>query len=401
MQKSFPGCHRIAMVDDNSLYSKKLMEALRQKGANCVLYGPRHSPRSKSQGVMEIPERSAIRVWSQNRFPFQVFLRAVRDRPQFVHFQFEFYGIHSYGPLYSALWLPLALLFLRPLTIRTIVTLHMIFPRDKRLAVIRDTSPSTRRFPIILLAAFLIFWYKTVSILSHSLVVHANVFKNRLEEDYKVKPSRIAVIPHGVDTFGGGYEEPEVNLGPESKDMLYFGVISPRKGLETLIAAYALIVGKANCNLLLAGETPPYYKGYNDELKTFAERLELGPNLQFLGRVSAKDAHKLFRAARFVVLPYIYDMSASGSLSWALGHGVPVVASRTDYFGEELSHEKFGLLVPPGEPEALAKAMAKMLEEESMVRRFAERSRQVGLARSWSIIAARTLEFYGTLVSKP
>jgi len=395
------GNHRIAIVDDLSLYTKKLVEGCRKKGADCVLYGPRNSPRSKSPEVLEAPAPDTIRVWSQNRFPFQIFREVAKDRPRLVHFQFEFYGIHSYGPFYTSLLLPVALLLLRSLCVKTIVTLHMILPRDRRLTIIRDTSPGTIKIPTIALAAFLIWWYRTVSILSHSLIVHANVFKNRLQAHYNIRASKIVVIAHGVDTFTEKDLDSKDKPTGELRPILYFGVISPRKGLETLIAAYALLKSKEKSGeLLLAGTTPPYYKGYDATLKTFAADLKVNTALQFLGKVSTEIAHELFRDAQFAVLPYSYDMSASGSLSWALGHGLPVVASRTDYFTEELSHETFGLLVQPGEPVALANAMTRLLYEENLARVFAEGSKRLGLARSWANIAEKTLSWYETLVSQ-
>ena len=76
------------------------------------------------------------------------------------------------------------------------------------------------------------------------------------------------------------------------------------------------------------------------------------------------------------------------------------MASKTDYFAEELSHEAFGLLVQPGEPATLANAMARLLDEEPLANIFAERSRRLGLARSWANIAEKTLNWYETLTSQ-
>jgi glycosyltransferase involved in cell wall biosynthesis len=400
IRQSYTNC-RIAFVDDISLYTRKLIEGCTQKGGNCVLYGPRRSPRSKPPGVLEKPGPGTSPVWTQNGFPFQIFRKATKDRPRFLHFQFEFYGIHSYGPLYTSLWLPITLLLLRPLYVKTIVTLHMVLPRDRNLELIRDTAPGKMKIPTSALAIFLIWWYKTVSVLSSRMIVHANVFKTRLERSYNINPSKIAVIPHGVETFIETAFEPKQTRALEPKPILYFGVISPRKGLETLLAAYAFLRGRRkDVPLLLAGTTPPYYKGYDDKVKTLAGHLNVDTGMRFLGKVSTKRAHQLFKSAQFLVLPYSYDMSASGSLSWALGHGIPVVASGTDYFAEEISHEEFGILVQPGEPQVLADAMAKMLEEETSVKRFAENSRRLGLERSWVNIAEKTLTLYETLVAE-
>jgi len=234
------------------------------------------------------------------------------------------------------------------------------------------------------------------------MIVHAKVFKTRLVRYYKINPSKIAVIPHGVENFAEDNAEAEQIKAFESKTILYFGVISPRKGLETLVAAYAFLKGsRKDQPLLLAGTTPPYYEGYDHKIKTLAGLLNVDSGLQFLGKVSANRAHQLFKSAKFLVLPYSYDMSASGSLSWALGHGVPVVASGTDYFAEEMSHGEFGILVQPNEPKILADAMARMFEEETSSKRFAENSRRLGLARSWVNIAERTLALYETLIPEP
>src|SRR5438309_125250 len=144
--------HHIAIVDDTSLYTKKLIEACKQKGADCVLYGPQRSPRSKSPSLLETPGPDTLRVWSPNRFPIQVFRKAAQDRPRLVHFQFEFYGIHSYGPLYTSLWLPITLLLLRSLRVKTIVTLHMVLVRDCNLGLVRDTAPGKMKIPTMALA---------------------------------------------------------------------------------------------------------------------------------------------------------------------------------------------------------------------------------------------------------
>ncbi len=88
---------RIAMVDDVSLYSKRLLGGFKHLGIESVLYGPITSPSSKPHAIMENMGPEGVRVWSQYLFPLQILRRAMKDRPRVVHVQFEFYGIHSYG----------------------------------------------------------------------------------------------------------------------------------------------------------------------------------------------------------------------------------------------------------------------------------------------------------------
>src|SRR5712692_9550278 len=107
------------MVDDASLYTNKLLNGLAETGVDCIQYAPSSPPRTKPRQVMEPLSPLGVRVWSQNVFPFQIFQRALKDRPRIVHLQFEFYGIHSYGPLYTFFGVPLCLFFLRILGFKT------------------------------------------------------------------------------------------------------------------------------------------------------------------------------------------------------------------------------------------------------------------------------------------
>jgi len=388
---------RIALVDDISLYSQKLVEGFKDLHADCKIYGPISSPASKSPEVLGDRGNGELRVWSQNRFPLQIFKKVLTDRPSIVHVQFEFYGIHSYGPLYSVFGLPIALLLLRLLRVKTVVTLHMIIPRGQELAQVRDTSPSTFPLPIGFLDAFLIIFYKLVSTLSSAVIVHTDVFRKRLVSEYGINPSKVGVIPHGIETT-----EPSQDFIPQRKTgvrpILYFGVISPRKGLETLLAAFALVAKRRDdCELWLAGTTPPYYRDYKNELQKLGQKLDLNGRARFFGPVSGDFAHALFNEASFIVLPYYYSLSASGALSWALGHGRPVIASETDYFREELSQTKFGLLVPPHNLERLAEAMETMLSRQDLRDSFSENAREMRASRSWQVVAGKTLEFYHDL----
>jgi glycosyltransferase involved in cell wall biosynthesis len=388
---------RIALVDDISLYSQKLVEGFKEHHADCKIYGPISSPASKSPEVLGDRGNGELRVWSQNRFPLQIFKKVLTDKPSIVHVQFEFYGIHSYGPLYSAFGLPVALLLLRLLRVKTVVTLHMIIPRGQELAQVRDTSPSTFPLPIGFLGAFLIIFYKLVSALSSAVIVHTDVFRKRLVSEYGIKPSKVVVIPHGIETT-----EPSRDLISQRKigvrPILYFGVISPRKGLETLLSAFALVAKRRDdCELWLAGTTPPYYRDYKNELQKLGQKLDLNGRARFFGPVSGDFAHALFNEASFIVLPYYYSLSASGALSWALGHGRPVIASETDYFREELSRTKFGLLVPPHDLERLAEAMETMLSRQDLRDSFSENAREMRASRSWQVVAGKTLEFYHDL----
>jgi glycosyltransferase involved in cell wall biosynthesis len=387
---------RIAMVDDVSLYSKRLLSGFKHLGIESVLYGPITSPSSKPHAIMETMGPEGLHVWNQYLFPLQILWRAMRDGPRVVHVQFEFYGIHSYGPLYASIGIPVLLLLLRLVGVKRLVTLHSVLPtKSSQLKIIRDTSPNGRRVPTGLLGAFLILSYKLIALGSSALIVHADIFKKRLVDQYQIRPSKVLVIPHGVDVFNRSDMTTNRLTIPEEAIVLYFGVISPRKGLENLLSAFSILAKQTtNCSLLLAGTSPPYYEGYEQKVKNLAAELGVNSKVRFLGSVSNDLAHELFMRAMFIVLPYSYDISASGAMSWALGHGLPVIASENDYFKEEMSEYPFGLMVPPGDPMALANAMELMISRGDLRAKFSESANRAGASRSWSTVAKATLGVY-------
>lgn len=348
---------------------------------------------------METQGPDSTRVWTQNRFPLQIVRRAIKDHAGIVHVQFEFYGIHSYGPLYASLGVPLTLLLLRLSRVKTVITLHSVMPRGAPLRIVRETSPSSKQIPTALLEAFLLLFSRVVSSLSNAVVVHAEVFKRRLVEQYGVSQSKVKVVPHGVDPMIGVPEKVTVLEEPRRNLIIYFGVLSPRKGLETLLSAFGLLEKRRhNCELWLAGSSPPYYHEYESQLKNLALELGLGSNVRFLGSVTDRFAHIIFERACFIVLPYSYDVSASGALSWALAHRLPVVASDNEYFREEMSHSRFGLTVPPHDPQMLADAMETLLTNEDLRASFSHNAKNMAKARSWPIVAKNTLGLYNDLL---
>ena len=87
-------------------------------------------------------------------------------------------------------------------------------------------------------------------------------------------------------------------------------------------------------------------------------------------------------------------------LTRAFACAVPVVASDIDGYRDVMTDET-GLLVPPGEPAALAEAVVRLLEDEALRRRLGAAARVVAVERySWSSIAERLAEVYRLVVER-
>ena len=76
----------------------------------------------------------------------------------------------------------------------------------------------------------------------------------------------------------------------------------------------------------------------------------------------------------------------------AMAEGVPVVASRHAGIPEAVAHEETGLLVPPGDPEALAAALRRLIHDPDLRRSLGKRAREVAAERFGAVAQSRRLE---------
>jgi glycosyltransferase involved in cell wall biosynthesis len=106
-----------------------------------------------------------------------------------------------------------------------------------------------------------------------------------------------------------------------------------------------------------------------------------------------------FAAADVVALPYV-RIYQSGVLHLAYTFGRPVVATRVGGLTEDIKDGKSGVLVPPGDENALATALEEMLADPERLAAMGEHARMLAeTVYSWDAIARRTLDFYESLLT--
>jgi glycosyltransferase involved in cell wall biosynthesis len=148
---------------------------------------------------------------------------------------------------------------------------------------------------------------------------------------------------------------PDPGGRPEGSDggyVAFTGRLSVEKGVGTLLDAAAAV---PDVEVRIAGDGP-----LRPELEERARRLELR-NVTFLGHVPRDDALTLVRGARCVAFPSTWEEPMSLALVEALALGVPVVAT-TAGGNPEAIDETTGLLVPPGDAEALAAGLRAAMD---------------------------------------
>jgi phosphatidylinositol alpha-mannosyltransferase len=195
-------------------------------------------------------------------------------------------------------------------------------------------------------------------------------------------------IPNGVDVarFASATALPEPSTGPV---VAFIGrVDEPRKGLAVLLEAWpAVLAAVADAELLVAG---PGVAG------------RLPPGVRTLGQVDEPTkAALLARAAADGVFcaPNLGGESFGIILLEAMAAGAPVVASDLEAFRRVLDDGAAGVLVPPEDPERLARELVSLLTDAPGRQRLATVGRAVADRYDWGIVAARVVEVYEAAVS--
>lgn len=169
----------------------------------------------------------------------------------------------------------------------------------------------------------------------------------------------------------------ELGLPARARVIISVGRLSRVKGHRVLLEALAELVpaggessGRGDLHLLLVGEGPE-----RGALAKQARSLGLAERVHFAGRRDREEVAALLHIAAVFVLPSYYEGFGIAVLE-AQAAGVPVVASDVGGVREVLAGGRTGLLVPAGDPRALARAVGRVLEDRALARRLARAARK-------------------------
>lgn len=215
--------------------------------------------------------------------------------------------------------------------------------------------------------------------------------------------ARTWLLPNGVDVerFAGvgpaAAQRARAVLGvpPGAKLLLCVARIDPQKGQETLVDALARLVERErDVHVALVGHptSPDYLAG----LRRGAVALGLGDRLHVVEGLpfDAPLLPALYRAADVFVLPTRHEPFGIVVLeAWAAGR--PVVASRVGGIPSFATDGETALLTPPGDAEALARAIHRVLAEPALARRLARAGHRLARSRySWARVTDQVLTVF-------
>jgi phosphatidylinositol alpha-mannosyltransferase len=197
---------------------------------------------------------------------------------------------------------------------------------------------------------------------------------------------RVAVVPNGVDLarFAAGAPAAPGPVGHRPLRVLFVGRYGEsRKGFSVLLEALSLLRGAGR-----AVSADVIGTGPAERWAARAERL----SVRFLGRVSDPALSDAYRAADVFCAPSTGGESFGMVLAEAMAAGCPVVASDLPGYAEAARGAV--LLVPPGDPGALAAALRRACDDGELRARLVARGRARAAALCWTRIAARVLHVY-------
>ena len=218
------------------------------------------------------------------------------------------------------------------------------------IGVVHNALPHERHVADALLSSRFLKKCDSIVVLSDSV---------RADVSALVPSARIRLQPHPVyDRFGERVEpsaaRKRLGVDESARVLLFFGMVRKYKGLDILIDALPMVVNEIeDVVLIVAGE-------FYDDVESYRSRLErtgLADKVQLIDEyVPTRDVGLYFSAADVVVQPY-RAATQSGVVRTAHHFGLPVIATNVGGLAADI--QDGGVLVPPEDPVALARAIAK------------------------------------------
>ena len=208
------------------------------------------------------------------------------------------------------------------------------------------------------------------------------VSEQALESQRRWLPGEYEIIPNGV------LIPPEADAGGREHRIVFAGRQEPRKGLQILLRAWPEIRERTGVRLRIVGADPLAVR-----LLLTRERVS-DEGIDVLGFLDQDAFTAELLGAKALVAPSLGGESFGMVLTRAFACATPVVASDIAGYRDVMTPEA-GVLVPPGDPAALAGAVVALLEDEPRRQTLGVAARELARRRySWDDIARRLVGIY-------
>jgi glycosyltransferase involved in cell wall biosynthesis len=226
---------------------------------------------------------------------------------------------------------------------------------------------------------------------------------------YDAEQERIATIPCGVDTdefSPGDRKAARRRLGIDESEfvVLQLGRMVPRKGVDNVVRAVAMLPGRRDARLLVVGgDSAPEGRARSEEMQRLvdlAEEVGIADRVTFAGH-KRRDELAVYYAACdvFVTTPW-YEPFGITPLE-AMASARPVVGSAVGGIKHSVVDGVTGLLVPPHDPAALADRLTVLRRDPARARAMGRAgARRVRTHFTWSRVAEELETVYADVVAR-
>lgn len=242
--------------------------------------------------------------------------------------------------------------------------------------------------------------------LAHHIFVHTEKMKLELVEEFGIPNARITVIPFGINnavpntSLTSANAKQQLGIGKNERTILFFGNITPYKGLDYLIAAFRRIMAhRKDYRLIIAGrpdKCEEYWDTMRDKLHANVQRGRLHLRADF---IPDHEVEVYFKAADALVLPY-REIYQSGVLFLAYSFGLPVLAADVGSLKDDIVEGETGFVFRPEDELDLARVIERYFASDlyANLDRRRQGIRHYATERhSWDVVASTTMRVYAGL----
>ena len=214
-------------------------------------------------------------------------------------------------------------------------------------------------------------------------------------QSFGVDKAKIETVPNGVDLAEfeklppRGKFRKKHGLAPDQKMVLYLARLHKIKGPDLLIRAFAGVAPRLkDAQLVIIGPD----EGYLPTLKELVKEMDVEGNIHFIGPLYGKEKLEAYVDADVYVLPSVYETFPVAAIE-ASACGIPVIL--TEYCGAAAMIDGQAGLVVGYDSDQLSDAILRMLSDEAMRQKFAERGKSLVREKfNWAKIAEQVERIY-------
>ena len=205
-------------------------------------------------------------------------------------------------------------------------------------------------------------------------------------------PGDYEIIPNGIDLEHFSTDvAPIEEFCDGNQNILFLGRLEFRKGVNYLLKAFLEIKQEIpNSRLIIVGPGTRLRRRY----EKWVRRHRLEDDVVFVGYAAYADVPRYYKTADVFCAPATSRESFGIVLLEAMAVGKPIVATNIEGYASVVTQGEDGLLVPPQDSRALARALVSVMSDETLREQMGARGKLKAKGYSWEHIGQRILDYY-------